>query len=150
MPKLSLLLVPALAACAMSTPAPAPAASPNAAMASMPMTGVFTTTVAEADVPASVPAEMRGGLVGRWELNIDRPGHALVSYNGQQVVDSPFQVQGNTISFAPDADTGPYACHAAAHYTWAMTSAGLRFTKLDDACEGRAVALTAHPWTPAR
>jgi len=108
-------------------------------------TGVYAATIAAADIPASAPADLQSGMVGAWQLVFDAPGHALVRYNGEQVVDAPFTVRGNQITFGDDS--GAYACHDTAHYTWQMAGAGLVFTKMDDSCEGRALALTLHAWT---
>ena len=144
----TLLLFGALAAC---TPAstgtmPPPPPAPDAAMAAPPgiSSGTYATTIAAADFPASASADMQSGMVGTWELVMDRPGHAVARYNGQQVVETEVQVQGNQVTFTND--TGQYACGTPGRYTWEMTAAGLRFNKVEDACDGRAVALTAHPW----
>lgn len=149
MPKLNLLLLATLAACSTMPPAAAAPATSMTGPAPAPSmaapTGVYAATIAASDIPASAPAELQSGMVGAWQLVFDAPGHALVRYNGEQVVDAPFTVQGNHITFGDDS--GSYACHDTAHYTWQMTGAGLVFTKLDDSCEGRALALTLHPWT---
>lgn len=147
MSKLNLLLLASLAACSTMPPAAtAPATSMTAPASSMAApTGTYVATVVASDIPASAPADLQSGMVGAWQLVFDAPGHALVRYNGEQVVDAPFTVQGNHITFGDDS--GSYACHDTAHYTWQMTAAGLVFTKLDDACEGRMLVLTRHPWT---
>ena len=149
MSKLPLLLLAALAACAPMSSGTAPPAAPPAAMDMAPAagfpTGVYASTLADADLPASITGDMRTGMVGNWEIAIDRPGHALVRYNGQQVVEAPFEVQGNQITFSND--TGQYACQTTGRYTWAMSGSELRFTRIEDPCDGRAAALTVHPWT---
>ncbi|HET7231107.1 MAG TPA: hypothetical protein VFJ16_13935 [Longimicrobium sp.] len=147
MKKPTLLVLAALAACAPMPPGTAspPPPPPMAMAATAELTpGVYTTTLAEADIPAGAPAELRTGLVGAWEIAIHGPTHAVVTYNGRQVVDAPFSLQGNQITFTQDS--GDYACNATGRYTWAMTSAGLRFTMIEDPCQGRVAALTAHPW----
>lgn len=144
--RLSLFLVPAfLAAC---TPAPAPAPAPMSPPPSMSMsgsfpTGTYTTTIAEGDIPASAPADMRSAIVGAWVIAFGDNGHALVNFNGRQVVDAPFQVSGNQVTLT--ADTGEYACNSTAHYTWHAMGGELHLTRVDDACDGRSVVLTAHP-----
>ena len=144
MPKLTVLLLAALAACstAQAGTTPPPASMPAAT--SLPP-GVYTVTLTDTDVPPMAPASMRGAMVGPWEMTIDGSGvRAVVRFNGRQVTDIPLQVQGNQVTFAEG--TGDYACSTAARYTWETTSAGLRFTGTDDSCTGRVVALTARPW----
>ena len=149
MKKCTLLLFAALAACAPAssgTMSPPPPPSPAMASAA-PMglgTGTYATTIVAADLPAGASADMQSGMVGAWELVVDRPGHAIARYNGQQVVETAFEVQGNQITFSND--TGQYACGTPGRYTWEMTAAGVRFTRVEDSCDGRAVALTLHPW----
>lgn len=146
MTRLSLVLLAALAACAPASSGTMPPPPPPAAM-SMPAgiaDGTYSTTIAASDIPAGASADMQSGMVGMWELVVDRPGHAIARYNGQQVVETGFEVQGNQVTFSND--TGPYACNAPGTYTWEMTAAGLRFTRVNDPCDGRAVALTVHPW----
>jgi len=145
MRKLSLLLVPVLAAACTTAPGPDPAPpGPPAVTVSrgFPM-GTYTTTIAESDVPASAPAELRAGLVGTWTIAFGANGHAIVTYNGRQVVDAPFQVNGNQITLTDD--TGEYACHSTARYTWHAMGNELHFTRVEDTCEGRVIALTARP-----
>lgn len=148
MSRLSMLLLPALVGCAatVSVPASPPAPSPAGIVA-----GTYATTIVESDIPASAPApaEMRAGLVGRWEITVDGSGRALVRFNGQQVVEGPYQINGQEITFSAE-DTGSYACRVPGRYTWRISNGELRFTKLEDNCEGRVIALTSHPWTLQR
>jgi hypothetical protein len=150
MPRLSMLLIPALAAACTTmspTPAPAPPPAPMAMSHDMtvadgfPMVG-YTTTIADADVPASASADLRSAIVGPWVIAFGSNGHAMVTYNGRQVVDAPFSVSGNTLTLSDDS--GDYACHSTGHYSWHATATELHLTKLDDACDGRAIVLTAH------
>jgi len=101
--------------------------------------------MAPSDVPAGAPDEMKTGLVGNWDITVHGPTHAVVNVNGRQVVGAPFTLNGNEIDFSAD-DTGEYACHDAGRYTWSMDGGMLHFTKIEDACAGRAAVLTAHPW----
>jgi hypothetical protein len=141
MPRLSLLLVPALAlACAPpSTTASSP--GPSNDRMSFPV-ATYATTIVDADVPATAPADMRSGLVGRWVIAFGDNGHALASFGGRQVVDAPFTVSGNEITFT--ADSGEYACGTSGRYTWHATATELHLTRIEDPCDGRAIALTAH------
>jgi len=146
MPKLPMLLLAAVAACS-SMPrgaaSPPPATAPAAAAFGP---GVYTLALAEADLPYSEVAAGRApGMTGTWEMTVDESGHARVSLNGEQVVDMPFQVQGNQITLA--AGTGRYACPGPGRYTWEATAAGVRFAMVDDSCTGRVAALTTRAWT---
>ena len=81
MSRLPLLLFSTLlAACATVAPAPAGLAA-----------GPYTTTIVAADIPAGAPADMAAGEVGIWQFTVAENGHALVSFNGQQVVDAPLR-----------------------------------------------------------
>lgn len=148
MRKLSLLLVPAvLAACSMGTasepmpaPAPAPAPAMNMSPAGFP-TGAYTITLVQADL-ASVAADMAANMVGTWVIDWGANGHALVTYGGRQVVDATYTVSGDELALGEDS--GDYACHANARYRWHATATELHLTKVEDPCDGRSVALTAH------
>ncbi|HYH79953.1 MAG TPA: hypothetical protein VEX86_09145 [Longimicrobium sp.] len=145
MPKLTVLLLATLAACSTMPPG---TASPPPAMPPAPAgfgPGVYSVTLADSDLPLSAPTGMRTGMVGTWEMTVDGPGRALVRFNGQQVVDMPFQMQGSQVTFSEG--TGQYACQGPGRYTWEATAAGLRFTRVEDSCNGRAVALTSRAWT---
>ena len=149
MHRLSLLLLPALvAACqpmaapAASPPAAAPPSAPMAMATGFPM-ATYTTTMVAADVPAGAPADMASQLVGSWTIAFGDNGHAMVSLNGRQMVDAPFTVSGNVLTLTED--TGEYACHSTARYNWHATATELHLSKLEDACDGRAAVLTAHP-----
>jgi len=146
---LSLLLIPALAAACTTAPAPEPAPmSPPSAPPAMSMsggfpTGTYTTTIAEGDIPANAPAEMRSMMAGGWVIAFGADGHALVTFNGRQVVDAPYRIIGSELVLTDD--TGEYACHSRARYTWHAAGNELHLTRVEDACDGRVVALTAHP-----
>jgi hypothetical protein len=146
MPKLSVLLLAALAACSTMPPG---TASPPPAVAPAPAgfgPGVYSVTLADSDLPSSAAATgMSLRVVGTWEMTVDGTGHAVVRFNGQQVVDMPLEVQGNQVTFA--GGTGEYACQGSGRYTWEATAAGLRFTRVEDSCAGRVVALTSRAWT---
>jgi len=144
---LSLLLLPVLvAACTpMATPSAAPPMAPppaaDMAPAGFPMVA-YTTTIAAGDIPAGAPADAAAQLVGAWTIAFGNNGHALVTFNGRQVVDAPFTVNGNELVLTED--TGEYACNSTARYTWHATATELHLTKVEDACNGRALVLTKH------
>jgi len=150
MTKLSLLLLPALAACAAATnsaaPSAAPAAPPTMAISAGTFpAGTYTATLVDADIPASAPADMRTGMVGTWEVTFDGSGHLTARYGGNTMVEGAYTVNGSQITFGED--TGEYACHTPATYNWHATATELHFMKVNDSCDGRAIALTAHAWT---
>ena len=161
MPRLALVLV-LLAACATVVPdppaapaapgAPAAAAAPAAPAAPMApaapagIMGEYTVTIAAADIPAEMPDSIRQGMIGTWNIGLHGGNHVLVTYNGQEVVQGPYMVSGNQVTF-PANDTGPYACRTAATYTWQMSGDQLTFTRVQDACDGRVVVLTKRPLT---
>lgn len=147
MPRLStLLLLPLLAAaCTTATPAAAPPPAPMghdmAGMGGFPMV-TYAVNIADADIPAGAPADMRSALVGPWVIAFGTNGHAMVTMNGRQVVDAPFTVSGNTLTLTEDS--GEYACHSTGTYTWHATATELHLTRVNDACDGRVVVLTTH------
>jgi hypothetical protein len=147
MRSLTLLLLPALvAACqpmatTAASPPPPPAPITMTVTNGFPM-GSYTTTIAASDIPAGAPEEVRSGVVGAWVLAFGSNGHAIVTYNGRQVVDAPFQVNGNQLVLTDD--TGEYACHSTARYTWHAMGNELHLTKVEDSCDGRAIVLTMH------
>ncbi len=81
-----------------------------------------------------------------WELRFDA-SDLRVFKNGQQVVASDYQVDGDQIRF--DNDRGIYACIgevSAGSYRWYFDQSGLHFVNIDDQCPGRISVLTANPW----
>lgn len=146
-----LLLLPLAIACAPAaqtgtTDSPAPA--PQSAMAAPAAwrTGNYTATLAAADLPANAPPEMRTQITGAWELQFHDGNHFVVMQNGKQVVQGPYQISGNRITFST-GETGPYACNMPATYTWQTTNGQTTFTPVgNDPCRGRAVALTTRPF----
>ena len=143
---LSLLLLPALvAACTpmADPPATIPASADRvmATPAGFPV-ATYTTTIVAGDIPAGAPADAAAQLVGAWTIAFGNNGHALVTFNGRQVVDAPFTVNGNELVLTQD--TGEYACNSTARYTWHATATELHLTKVEDACNGRALVLTKH------
>ena len=148
MPRPFLLLLPLLvAACSMgpaSEPPPAPAPAPASNVAPAPAafpSGTYTTTIVDGDFPPSAPADMRTSIAGPWEIAFGN-GHALATFGGRQVVDAPYTVSGDELTFT--VDSGEYACNSTARYRWHATATELHLIKVDDPCDGRAVVLTAH------
>jgi hypothetical protein len=106
-------------------------------------TGTYTTTIVAGDIPSAASAEERAGLAGPWEVAFGGNGHALVTYNGQQVVDATYSLSGRDLTLGED--TGEYACHSPARYTWHAAGGELHLTPVADTCVGRQTVLSAHP-----
>ncbi len=151
MRRLSVLSVLLLAACA---PAAQPAAHGSGSMpqagTAQPADGIlgdYTLTLAASDFPASTPQEMRSRGAGTWGFAFHTGNHFVVSHNGQQVAQGPYQVSGNQVTFGT-GESGPYACNVPAAYSWRLSNGQLTFTLVGtDACDGRVLALTTRPFT---
>ncbi|HEX8246097.1 MAG TPA: hypothetical protein VF541_21455 [Longimicrobium sp.] len=154
MRRLTLPLAAILAAAcapAATTPAAAPPAAPpamaSAAPAASGIVGNYTVTLADADIPSSVTGDERAGITGAWVIAIHPGNHFVGTYNGNQVVEGHYQVNGNQITF-PAGESGQYACTDPATYTWRISNGRLTFTQVgQDPCRGRAVVLTTRPLT---
>ncbi|MET0399973.1 MAG: hypothetical protein ABW277_24500 [Longimicrobiaceae bacterium] len=150
MSRLALVLL-LLSACATvvpdppaAPPAPDATAAPMASAAAAGIIGEYTVTIAAADIPAEMPDSIRQQMIGTWNIGLHEGNHVLVTYNGREVVSGPYMVSGNQLTL-PANDTGPYACRTAATYTWQTSGDQLALTRVQDACDGRAVVLTRHP-----
>ncbi|HEX8210044.1 MAG TPA: hypothetical protein VF584_07640 [Longimicrobium sp.] len=106
--------------------------------------GEYAVAIAAADLPASTPGDVRSNVVGSWRLSFRPQGDVTVGLNGREVVRSAFEVRGNTILF-PATDSGQYACHRPATYTWSRTGRELTLKAVADDCPGRVAVLTTHP-----
>jgi hypothetical protein len=150
MRRLALPLALFVAACTpMATAPAAPPAAPAPMAAAAPGTGVvgnYTVNLTNADMPGDMSADMRTGLVGMWNIAIHPQNHFVVTYNGSQVVEGPYRMNGNQITFT-GGESGQYACSDPATYTVQRASNGqLTFTLVgSDPCPGRSVVLTTHP-----
>jgi hypothetical protein len=149
MRRLALPLLALLAACTPSAMGTAPAAAPPAMASAAPamdgIIGNYTVSLVDADVPSTMPADAHTSLVGMWVVMIHPQNHFVATFNGNQVVQGHYQVDGNRITFPVD-ESGPYACTDAATYTFRRSGNQLVFTRVgDDPCAGRAVVLTSHP-----
>jgi len=149
MRRLALPLLALLAACAPSAMGTAPAAAPPAMESAAPamggIIGNYSVTLADADIPSAMPADAHASLVGAWMVMIHPQNHFVATFNGSQVVEGHYQVNGSQITFPAD-ESGPYACTDPATYTWHRAGNELHFARVgDDPCPGRAVVLTSHP-----
>ncbi len=154
MTRLAVILLPLLVvACAPIEPEPAPlpapmpvAPTPTAAVTAMPAAGImgdYTVTLAESDFATTVADSVRKGTAGTWAIAFHQGNHLVVTHNGREVVQGAYQVNGNQITFGED--TGPYACRTPGTYTWQMSGNQVTFTRVQDTCEGRVLALTSRP-----
>jgi hypothetical protein len=151
MRRLPALLLPLLVACAPAAQhtgeTPAPAAQAATAAPAAGILGDYTATLSESDLSATAPQEARRGAVGTWGLAFHQGNHFVVTHNGRQVVEGPYEVRGNQIVFAT-GESGPYACNAPATYTWRVSNGQLTFTPVgQDTCQGRVLAITSRPFT---
>lgn len=116
-----------------------PAQGPAGAIA-----GEYAVTIAAADLSPSTPGDVRSMVVGSWRLSFTPRGDLTVRLNGREMVRSGIEVRGNTILF-PATDSGPYACHRPATYTWSRTGRELTLKAVSDECPGRIAVLTTRP-----
>jgi len=115
--------------------------------ASVP-TGIYTTTLTAADIPAEVPPEVIRVLVGDWEIEFSESGSYIVSKDGYPVVVGRYNSNAGRIVMT-DLQ-GPLSCTdepgiATASYRWTVAGDELVLTTVNDRCAGRNLALTAHP-----
>lgn len=146
MPKLSLSVL-ALSLVAATAAAQKPAAEKaGAPKAAAGPSGVFSTMIAKADVPATMSKGMADSITGLWILTFAPGKPVSVKHNSKELVSAPATFSGGKMSLGAD-DTGPAKCGAAAVYSYSEKNGALTF-KLDgvDACNGREVILTAHPF----
>jgi hypothetical protein len=105
--------------------------------------GDYTITLAETDFATTVADSLRRSTAGAWGIAFHQGNHMAVTHNGREVMQGAYQVNGNQITFSED--TGPYACRTPGTYTWQMSNGQVTFTRVQDACVGRALILTSRP-----
>lgn len=105
--------------------------------------GTYTTTITKRDLPKTMPAAEADSTAGAWAITMDGADHFTVTFNGKQVVAGAFTTKGKRVTFDAN-DTGVYACHMPATYTYAVVKSGLKFTRVADKCMGRSVVLGKH------
>jgi hypothetical protein len=147
----AVLLLPLAVACARETQTPADTAAPvTQAAPAAPASGLlgtYTVTLSERDFPATAPQALRKESVGTWALAFQPDNRLVVTHNGRRVVEGPYQVRGNEVTFAT-GETGAYACNTPATYTWQLGNGQLTFNPVgQDTCQGRVLAITSRPFT---
>jgi hypothetical protein len=110
--------------------------------------GIYTTTLTEADIPASFPPEVIALLVGDWEIEFTEAGSFIVSKDGYPAVVGRYN--SNSARIVMTDLEGAFSCTdepgiATATYRWTLASDELVLTAVNDRCGGRNVVLTAHP-----
>ncbi|MEW4529510.1 MAG: YbjN domain-containing protein [Maioricimonas sp. JB045] len=83
-----------------------------------------------------------------WTLELDGKGGAKLLRDGTVMVQSSYVTAGNRVTI--NDTEGDLACEGSGVYQWQSGSDGLRFSKLDDSCEGRSEILSAGPWRPVK
>jgi len=130
---LSLALVAVLVALSPSVP------NAMARSANVP-TGIYTTTLTEADIPDSFPPEYIPVLVGDWEIEFTGSGSYIVSKDGYAAVVGRYN--SNPARIIMTDLQGPLSCTdepgiATATYRWTLVGDQLIFTAVHDRCAGR-------------
>lgn len=110
--------------------------------------GIYTTTLTEADIPDSFPAEYIPLLVGVWETEFTENGSYIVSKDGSPAVVGRYNSNPSRIIMT-DLQ-GVLSCTdapgiATATYRWTLAGDELILTTVNDRCPGRNLVLTAHP-----
>jgi len=111
-------------------------------------TGIYTTTVTAADIPAEFPPEYIPILVGDWEIEFTEAGSFIVAKDGFPVAVGRYNSTSARIVMT-DLE-GALACTdapgiATAIYRWTLAGDELVLTTVNDRCAGRNLVLTAHP-----
>jgi hypothetical protein len=112
--------------------------------------GSYTTTLSAKDVVGRVKSTPADSLVGNWTMTFDDAGHFAALWNGKEVVAGTTVPQAGNRVYFDENDTGPYACHAPATYTYTVRGDRLTLRKVDDRCNGRVAVLASHPFTRRR
>jgi hypothetical protein len=146
MRNLAVLLLPLAIACTPAQTTTTDSPAPETAMAApVWRTGNYRATLQASDFP-SAPEQMRTQVAGAWEVQFHEGNHFVAMQNGRQVVQGPYQISGNRIMFS-SGETGPFACNTNATYTWQTNNGQTTFTRVNDDCAGRVLALTSRPFT---
>jgi hypothetical protein len=140
-----LVLAPCTAAAQTAGGTPPPAA--QAAAPAPSILGDYTMTISVADLPDDFPSDRHDGLVGAWRMAFHGGNHFVVHYEGEEVIQGSYQLNGDQLVFGDD-ETGLYVCNIAATYTWTLSGDQLILTGAgEDPCGARPFVLTTHPWT---
>jgi hypothetical protein len=110
--------------------------------------GSYSTTITVQDIPSFFPPEAVDILVGDWQLQFTESGDASAIKNGEIVVVGRYVSNPARLVFQDQG--GPLACtdpgSATGVYSWSLAGNQVTATAIHDACAGRALVMTAHPW----
>lgn len=111
--------------------------------------GTYTTTITDADYPPGFPEEAKA--IGEWELVFTEDGRSLATYEPLGFVVVEGRYVSNPARLVMTDESGPFACSnfnqgwATAIFGWTFDGDELTLSVVRDACEPRAIVLTAHP-----
>lgn len=84
----------------------------------------------------------------KWSMTFgDSDAFTIASNNGELAVHGAYKVRGEQFEIRDEGGTG--ACLGDLQlgtYTWKLEGKALSFTKVEDACDGRADTLTSLEW----
>ena len=111
-------------------------------------TGIYTTTLTAADIPAEFPPEIASMLVGDWEIEFTEAGSFIVAKDGFPVVVGRYNSTSSRIVMT-DLE-GALSCTdapgiATAIYRWTLVGNELVLTTVNERCPGRNLVLASHP-----
>jgi hypothetical protein len=107
--------------------------------------GTYTTTLTEADIPASFPPEIASMLVGNWEVEFSETGALLVTKDAELVVVGRYRSNPARVIVQDEEGRLPCLPPGAGVYAWVLDGERLTLTEVQDTCAGRALVLTSHP-----
>jgi hypothetical protein len=111
--------------------------------------GAYTATITDADYPPGFPEE--GKAPGTFTNEFTADGRLIVTHEDFEEVLVEARYISNPARLVTTDETGPFACsnfqsNVTAVYDWTFDGSELTLSVVQDACEPRAVILTAHPW----
>jgi hypothetical protein len=106
----------------------------SAALAAATLSGSYATQITK-------PAAIKGA----WDIDFDK-GVIKVTRNGQSISQGDYKIKASTINFSPNSKS---TCSATGKYTFKLSGATVRFTKITDGCPHREAVLVGHTFTKA-
>ena len=130
----------------------APSSTPPTPTVTIPkaLIGTYKTTITEKDARAQ--NYLLNDLVGDFEIQFMEGGFLRVNLQNSGTATGEYTATQDTIAFG--VDSGQLSCtavgYASGTYKWSSDGKSLTFTKVNDGCFGRVLALTAHPLIKAQ
>ncbi len=123
---------------------PPPPSLPSPQIGEFP-TGDFASIIEAGDVPAIYSSLVGRGLYtfhadASWEFTLTDTTTNTVRFE----IEGYVSVTDNQVKFVDQV--GGSCQNAVGTYTWAFDDPELRFTHVSDACDGRSIGLTTHPY----